>query len=285
MRIPKIDPETIISLREKARQIRKDVVTMIHESGDGHPAPSLSIADIIAALYFHVLQIDPQSPEKPDRDRVVLSKGHACTALYAALARRGFFPISALPTFRSLHSLLQGHPYQRKTPGLDATTGSLGHGVSLGLGMVLAGRVLGYSYFTYVIIGDGEQEEGLIWEAAMAAVKYKAGRLIVFADCNGLQSGGKIQEVGGIEPIQPKWEAFGWHCQSINGHNMEEILTAIQNAQQVEEKPSIILARTIKGKGVPFMENNNEWHKKVPTKEELQLALAALEQDVQGGVQ
>jgi len=276
MRSIRIDQETIISLEEKARQIRKDVVTMIHESGDGHPSPALSIADMIAALYFHVLNIDPQNPEKPDRDRVVLSKGHACTALYAALARKGFFPLSALPTFRSLHSILQGHPYQRKTPGLDATTGSLGHGISIGLGMVLAARVLGLDYFTYVIIGDGEQEEGLIWEAAMAAAKHKAGRLIVLADCNGLQSGGKIQEVGGIEPIQPKWEAFGWHTQSIDGHNLKDILSAIFQAQQVEDKPSIILARTIKGKGVPFMENNNEWHKKVPTKEELELALAAL---------
>ncbi|MCX7787350.1 MAG: transketolase [Spirochaetes bacterium] len=271
-----IKKEIIGALESHARQIRKDVVTMIHQSGDGHPSPALSIADIIAALYFHVLNIDPQNPEKPDRDRVVLSKGHACTALYSALARRGFFPLSELPKFRSLHSILQGHPYQRKTPGLDATTGSLGHGVSLGLGMVLAGRVQGYSYFTYVIIGDGEQEEGLIWEAAMAAVKYRAGRLIVLADCNGLQSGGKIEEVGGIVPIQPKWEAFGWHCQTIDGHNMEAILSALLQAQQVEETPSIILARTIKGKGVPFMENNNEWHKKVPTKEELELALSAL---------
>ncbi len=276
MRSIRIDQETIISLEEKARQIRKDVVTMIHQSSDGHPSPALSIADMIAALYFHVLNIDPQNPEKPDRDRLILSKGHACTALCAALARRGFFPLSALPTFRSLHSILQGHPYQKKTPGLDATTGSLGHGISIGLGMVLAARVLGLDYFTYVIIGDGEQEEGLIWEAAMAAAKYKAGRLIVLADCNGLQSGGKIQEVGGIEPIQPKWEAFGWHTQSIDGHNLKEILSAILKAQQVEEKPSIILARTIKGKGVPFMENNNDWHKKVPTKEELELALAAL---------
>lgn len=276
MKTMRINRETIVLLEEKARQIRKDLLTMIHESGDGHPSPALSIADMIAVLYFHVLKIDPQNPEKPDRDRVVLSKGHACTALYAALARRGFFSLSALPTFRSLHSILQGHPYQRKTPGLDATTGSLGHGVSLGLGMVLAGRVLGYSYFTYVIIGDGEQEEGLIWEAAMAAAKYKAGRLIVLADCNGLQSGGKIEQVGGVEPIGPKWEAFGWHCQSIDGHNMEEIVSAIYRAQQIEEKPSIILARTIKGKGVPFMENNNDWHKKVPTKEELQRALEAL---------
>ncbi|MBP7494919.1 MAG: transketolase [Spirochaetales bacterium] len=264
------------TLENAARQIRKDVVTMIYESGDGHPSPALSIADILAALYFHVMNIDPQNPKKPDRDRFILSKGHACTALYAALARRGFFPVSALSTFRSLHSILQGHPYQNKTPGLDSTTGSLGHGISIGLGMALACRIQGYQNYIYVIIGDGEQEEGLIWEAAMAAVKYRAGRLIVFADCNGLQSGGKISEVSGLEPLLPKWEAFGWHCQSIDGHNIDQILSAIQNAQEVLDQPSMILARTIKGKGVPFMENNNDWHKRVPTKEELQEALKAL---------
>ena len=263
-------------LAESARRIRRDVVTMVHQAEDGHPGPSLSIADILAVLYFGVMRTDPQNPELEDRDRFILSKGHACTALYAALARKGFFSTDVYPTFRSLHSILQGHPYQKKTPGLDATTGSLGHGISLGLGMTMAGRVRKKDYFTYVVIGDGEQEEGIVWEAAMAAVKFKAGRLIVVADCNGLQSGGAVGEIGGLEPVLPKWEAFGWHCQSIDGHDMGQILNALEAAKAVTDRPSIIIAKTIKGKGVPFMENNNDWHKKVPTKDELASALAAL---------
>jgi len=263
-------------LQKIATQIRKDILTMIYECGDGHPAPSLSIVEMLVSLYFVVMKIDPKNPDYPERDRFILSKGHACPALYSVLARKGFFSVGELPTLRTLHSNLQGHPYQRKTKGLDATTGSLGHGISLGIGMALASYYLNTPYFTYVIIGDGEQEEGLIWEAAITAAKYKIGRLIVFVDCNGLQSGGFVNEISALYPLETKWQAFGWHCQSIDGHNFDQIISAIECAQSVDNAPSIIFGKTIKGKGISFIENNNDWHKKVPKKEELEQALNEL---------
>jgi len=268
--------EDIRTLEERARQIRRDVVTMVHLAGDGHPGPALSVADIVAALYFKVLRVNPADPHWEGRDRFILSKGHACPTLYAALARRGFFSPEILPSLRSLGSILQGHPVMQKTPGVDSTSGSLGNGVSIGLGMTLAARVNRQDYFTYVIVGDGEIQEGIVWEAAMAAVRYKAGRLIVFVDNNGQQSGGPVREVSGLYPILPKWEAFGWHCQEIDGHDLRAILTAIERAQAETERPSCIVARTVKGKGIPFMEADNSWHKRVPTKDELDKALAVL---------
>jgi transketolase len=268
--------EEIRKLEELALTIRRDVVTMIHKAGDGHPGPSLSIADIVTALYFKIMNVDPKNPRKSDRDRLILSKGHACPTVYAALARKGYFCLDKLPTLRSLDSILQGHPDMNKTPGIDSTSGSLGNGISIGLGIALAGRIKGLDYYTYVITGDGELEEGIVWEALMAAKKYSLGRLIVFVDNNGMQSGGRIEDVSGLYPILPKWESFGWHCQEIDGHNFEEILNAVENAKAVEDRPSMILAHTIKGKGVPFMEGNNIWHKGVPTKEQLEEALAAL---------
>jgi transketolase len=267
---------TIKELNDMARQIRRDVVTMIHQAGDGHPGPSLSCVDIIAVLYFSIMKVDPNDPRWPDRDRFILSKGHACPSLYAALARKGYFSVSELPTLRSLGSKLQGHPDMNKTPGIDTTSGSLGNGISIGLGMLLAGREQKHNYNVYVITGDGELEEGIIWEAAMAAVKYKAGRMTVFIDNNGMQSGGAIEMVSGIAPILPKWRGFGWHCQEIDGHDMGQILSAVEAAQAVTDVPSVILCHTVKGKGVPFMEHNNAWHKGVPNKEQLALALAAL---------
>lgn len=264
------------ALAEMARQIRADVVTMIHQAGDGHPGPALSVVDLVTALYFEVMRVDPQQPRWPDRDRLVLSKGHACPAVYAALARRGFFSLAELPRLRSLGSILQGHPDMNKTPGIDTTSGSLGNGISIGLGMALAGRLQGRDYFTYVITGDGELQEGIIWEAAMAARKYNAGRLIVIVDNNGMQSSGRLEAVSGLCPILPKWEAFGWHCQEIDGHDLSAILAAIRAAQSRPGDPSLILAHTVKGKGVPFMERDNSWHKRVPTHEEWQEALAAL---------
>ncbi len=268
--------EKIRQLEEIARLIRIDVVTMIHKAGDGHPGPALSATDLITALYFHILNVDPKNPDWENRDRFILSKGHACPALYAALARKGYFPRSDLVGLRSLESHLQGHPDMNKTAGIDSTSGSLGNGVGIGLGMALAGRYFGRDYFTYVITGDGEIEEGVVWEAAMSAKKYKAGRLIVFVDNNGIQSGGPIEQVSGLNPILPKWEAFGWHCQEINGHDFSEILRAVENAKSDTELPSLILAHTIKGKGVPFMIGDNSWHKRVPTKEEFKEAMRAL---------
>jgi transketolase len=268
--------EDVRGLAEAARQIRRDVVTMIHLAGDGHPGPALSIADLVAALYFKTLRVNPADSLWEGRDRFILSKGHACPTLYAALARRGFFSPDLLPTLRSLGSILQGHPVMRKTPGVDSTSGSLGNGISIGLGMALAARVNRQDYFTYVIVGDGEIEEGIVWEAAMAAAHYKVGRLIVFVDQNGQQSGGPVCEVSGLNPVLPKWEAFGWHCQEIDGHDLRAILDAIELAQAEADRPSCIVARTVKGKGIPFMEADNSWHKRVPTTDELNAALAVL---------
>ena len=261
---------------EIARLIRIDVITMIYEAGDGHPAPALSATDLIAALYFDIMKVDPRNPTWEDRDRFILSKGHACPALYAALARKGYFSRSDLAGLRSLESGLQGYPDMNKTRGVDSTSGSLGNGVSIGLGVTLAGRLLGRDYFTYVITGDGEIQEGVVWEAAMSAKKYRAGRLIVFVDNNGVQSGGPIEQVSGLNPILPKWEAFGWHCQEIDGHDFEQILQAAEDAKKNTEQPSLILAHTIKGKGVPYMIGDNSWHKRVPTEEQFKEAIVAL---------
>lgn len=263
-------------LSEYANTLRKDVVKMIYEAGDGHPGPALSIADIISVLYFKILNIIPQNPNWEDRDRFILSKGHACPVLYSALARRGYFSIDHLKSLRSFNSILQGHPDMLKTPGVDFSSGSLGHGISLGLGIAMAGRIRRSDYYTYVITGDGELQEGIIWEAAMAAVKFRANRLIVFVDNNGFQSGGEIKIISSLEPILPKWEAFGWYCQEIDGHDYLQILKAIDNSKNELDRPSLILAHTIKGKGVSFMENNNAWHKAVPSKEQLEMALEEL---------
>lgn len=268
--------QDINELRKIANILRKDIITMIYQGGDGHPAPSLSVVDIVTVLYFHVMKIDPSNPSWPERDRLILSKGHACPALYAALARRGYFSLNELCTLRSLHSKLQGHPDMKKTPGVDFTSGSLGNGISVGLGMALAGRLRGYDYYTYVITGDGELEEGIVWEAVMAAAHYKLGNLIVFVDNNGMQSGGKIENITALYPLTTKWEAFGWHCQTVDGHNIEEILGAVERAKVEKDRPSVIIAKTVKGKGVPFMENDNSWHKGSFTKEQWEKAMAAL---------
>ena len=268
--------DTIGKLEQIARLIRIDVVTMIYKAGDGHPGAALSAADLIAALYFHVMNVDPGDPNRKDRDRFILSKGHGCPALYAALARKGYFPHADLVKLRMLDCHLQGHPDMNKTPGIDSTSGSLGNGIAVGLGMVLAGRIARLDYFTYVVTGDGEIQEGVVWEAAMSASKYKAGRLIVFVDNNGIQSGGPVDQVSGLYPILPKWEAFGWHCQEIDGHDFCQILQAVNNAKANTQQPSLILAHTIKGQGVPFMIGDNSWHKRVPTEQEFREAMRAL---------
>jgi transketolase len=268
--------DRIRKLENIARQIRIDIVTMIHKAGDGHPGASLSVTDMITALYFEVMNVDPANPQKADRDRFILSKGHACPCLYAALARRGYFSPGELTGLRKLESMLQGHPDMNKIPGIDSTSGSLGNGISIGLGMVLAARLTGRDYYTYVITGDGEIQEGIIWEAAMAAVKYKTDRLIVLVDNNGIQSGGRVDEISGLYPILPKWKAFGWHCQEIDGHDMGQILDAIKKAQACTDRPSLILAHTVKGQGVPFMVGDNSWHKRVPTIDEYRQAMRVL---------
>jgi len=236
----------------------------------------MSAADMIAALYFDVMRLNPADPSWEGRDRFVLSKGHACPAMYAALSARGYFPREELFTLRFLHSRLQGHPYAPKTPGLDATTGSLGNGVSVGLGMALAARIKKLDYRVYVITGDGELGEGLIWEAAMCAGHQKAANLTVFVDNNNYQSGGTVGEVSGVYPIAEKWRDFGWHVQEIDGHDMGQILQAVENAQREKERPSAIVAKTVKGKGVSFMIGDNSWHKRVYTGEEYEIAMREL---------
>ncbi len=270
-----LDTGNVAQLSMTANQLRLDVVRMVHDAKDGHPGPALSAMDIITTLYFRELNIDPSNPQWSDRDRFILSKGHACPALYAALARKGYFSVEEFKGLRGLGCLLQGHPCMKKTPGIDMTSGSLGNGLSIGVGMALAAKYRKKTYTTYVVLGDGEIQEGIVWEAAMCAKKYKLGNLIAFIDHNGWQSGGAVEEVSGLLPILPKWEAFGWHCQTIDGHDFSQIIHAIENAKKTPE-PSVIIARTIKGKGLPYMENDNSWHKRVPTDEELAVAVEVL---------
>jgi transketolase len=263
-------------LKEIALQIRRDIVTTIHAAGDGHPGPALSVTDILVALYFSAMRLDPANPGWADRDRFVLSKGHGCVALYAVLARRGYFPVDVLPTLRALGSPLQGHPDVNKTVGLDSTSGSLGNGLSIGLGMAIAGRLQDRPYSVFVVAGDGELEEGAVWEAAISARTLDAGNLTVIVDFNHFQSGCALEDNKGLLPILPKWQTFGWHCQEVDGHDIGAILDAIRIAQAERGSPSLILAHTVKGKGVPYMEGDNSWHKRVPTDAELTEALAAL---------
>jgi transketolase len=270
-----MEKKTLEKLRETARLLRKDVLRMVHLAGDGHPGPALSVADIITVLFFQVMRIDPARPDWPQRDRFILSKGHACPVVYSALIHRGFFSEECFPTLRRLGSPLQGHPCMRKTPGIDMTTGSLGHGISIGAGMVAAGKLSGDDYYVYVVMGDGELNEGIVWEAALAASHHRLNRLIVYVDYNGYQSGGRLEEVSGLSSIDTKFAAFGWHCQEIDGHDLSQIWDATAQAQK-SDQPSVIVAHTIKGKGVPFMEEDNSWHKRVPTKEELEEALRIL---------
>jgi transketolase len=271
-----VSSDTLHELEEKARSIRAHVIRMVYAAQSGHIGPSLSIADFLAALYFHVMRVRPEHPGWPDRDRFVLSKGHACSAWYAALAERGYFPKEELLTFRRLHSRLQGHPDMAKTPGVDMTSGSLGHGLSAGIGMALAARIDGLAYRTYVILGDGEIQEGLIWEAAMAAPRLGLDNLVAIVDYNRWQSGGSVGEIMPLEPLSMKWQAFGWATQEIDGHDMGAIIEAFARAQGARGGPSAIIAHTVKGKGVSFMENENKWHMTAPTREEAETALREL---------
>ena len=259
-----------------ANGLRYDVVKMIHQCGDGHPGPCMSIAEIMAFLYFEELRLDPENPAWAGRDRFILSKGHACPILYACLARRGFFSLEELPKLRTIEGILQGHPDMNKTPGVDTVSGSLGNGVAIGLGMALGCRMQGLDSNVFVITGDGELQEGVIWEGAMSAAQYKAGNLMVFADCNNHQSGGKVTELSSLYPVAEKWSAFHWHVQSIDGHDLNAIRQAVQNAKSEKDSPSLIECKTVKGKNIPYMENNNAWHKRVPTTEELVIAEKAL---------
>ena len=263
-------------LKEIARKLRINIVKQVYLAKSGHPGGSLSIADILAVLYFKEMNVDSNNPKMEDRDRLVLSKGHCAPALYAALALKGFFDIKELDKFRKVGSILQGHPDMKKIPGIDMTTGSLGQGLSAANGMAIAGKLDNKNYRVYAILGDGEIEEGQIWEAAMTSSKYKLDNLCVIVDNNNLQIDGTIDKVINPYPIDKKFEDFGFNVININGHEIKEIEDALNSAKECKGKPTAIIAKTIKGKGVSFMENKVEWHGKAPNEEEYKLAIQEL---------
>ena len=271
-----MDAKKLEKLSELARNIRVGVIEGTYHAKSGHPGGSLSIADILAYLYFEEMNVDPKNPKDPARDRFVLSKGHTAPALYATLAERGYFPKTDLPTLRKIDSHLQGHPDMKGTPGVDMTTGSLGLGISAAAGMALSAKYQGADYRVYAILGDGESEEGQVWEAAMFAAHYKLDNLVAFLDLNGLQIDGKITEVMNPMPHDEKFLAFGWHVITINAHNFEEIAAALAEARTVKGKPTMIIANSVKGKGVSFMENQCGWHGKAPNDDEYKQAIAEL---------
>lgn len=269
--------ENIQDLEKMAKEIRKGILEEVYNAQSGHPGGSLSIADILTVLYFNQLKIDEKNPEWSERDRCILSKGHCSPALYSCLAHRGFFPVEDLKTFRNINSYLQGHPDMKKIPGVDMTTGSLGQGLSAAVGMAISGKMDKKDYKVYCILGDGEIEEGQIWEAAMSANKYKLDNLCVIVDNNNLQIDGTIEEVMSSYPIDEKFKSFGFQVINIDGHNYQEIIDAFDVARNVKGKPVCIIAKTIKGKGVSFMENKAEWHGKAPNKEQYEQAMKELE--------
>ena len=272
-----MNPETKLELETKAREVRKGIVTAVHSAKSGHPGGSLSAADIMTYLYFNEMNVDPQNPDKDERDRFVLSKGHIAPALYSVLAQKGFFPVEDLTTLRHTGSYLQGHPDKKHIPGVDMSSGSLGQGLSAAVGMALAAKLDNKDYRVYAMCGDGEIEEGQIWEAAMFASFRKLDNLCVVVDNNNLQIDGAIDEVCSPYPIPEKFEAFGFNVIKINGHDFDEIEAAFEAAKTVKGKPTVIVANTVKGKGVSFMENQCGWHGKAPNDEEFEIALKDLE--------
>lgn len=268
--------ELVAFLKEKACNIRRHIVTMLAESGSGHPGGSLSAADLVACLYFHVMKHDPARPDWAERDRFILSKGHACPVLYAGLAEAGYFPQEQILTLRKLGSPLQGHPDMNKLPGLEMTTGSLGQGFSTSIGMALAAKLDKSSRRIFAIIGDGESQEGQIWEAAMAGAHYGLDNLTLMVDLNGLQIDGPNSKVMGVEPMADKWRAFGWNVIEIDGHDIAQILQALSPESIVPGKPTAVIAKTVKGKGVSFMEGAVDYHGKAPSKEQAAQALTEL---------
>ncbi len=278
------DGAIVRALAEKARLLRRAVIEMLAAAGSGHPGGSLSAVEIVTALYFHVLRLKPEDPAWPDRDRFILSKGHAAPVLYAALAHRGFFPKEELLTLRKFGSRLQGHPDLRKLPGVEASTGSLGQGLSVGVGMALAGKLDGRGYRVWVLLGDGESEEGQVWEAAMAAAHYRLDNLTAILDYNGLQIDGRLEEVLSPLPFPEKWRAFGWAVREVDGHDLAALLEAFAWASGVRGQPSVVIAHTVKGKGVSFMEGSVDWHGKAPSPAQAAEALAEIDAAAGGGL-
>ena len=260
-----------------AYKARKHAITGIYNAASGHPGGSLSIADILAVLYFEKMNIDPKNPKDPDRDRFVLSKGHCAPALYGILAERGYFPVEKCAELRKIYSNMQGHPDMKGIPGVDMSTGSLGQGISAANGMALAAKLDKKDYRVYTILGDGEIEEGQVWEAAMFAAHYKLDNLTAFVDNNGLQIDGDIAEVMNSYPIDEKFKAFNWHVINIDAHDYDQIRAAIEEAKTVKGKPTVIIAKSIKGKGVSFMENQAAWHGNAPKTEQYEQAIAELD--------
>ena len=263
-----------------ATKVRMGVIEGVYNAKSGHPGGSLSVADVLTYLYFAKMNVDPKNPQMPERDRLVLSKGHTAPALYSVLANRGFFPVEDLKTLRHIGSKLQGHPVMNKVPGVDMSTGSLGQGISAACGMALSAKISNKSYRVYSVLGDGEVEEGQVWEAAMFAAHNKLDNLVIFVDQNGLQIDGTVDEVAGIEPLDKKFESFGFEVFKIDGHDFNQIEDALNKAREVKGKPVAILAKTVKGKGVSFMENQVGWHGTAPNKEQYEQATAELQAEI-----
>ncbi len=274
-----VNPDELKRLRRIARNLRIDTLKMLTIAGSGHPGGSLSSADIIAVLFFNKMRLDPKNPDWEERDRFILSKGHCAPILYAALAELGFFPKEWLWNLRKANWPLQGHPDRLTTPGVEMSTGSLGQGLSVANGVALGLRLRGIPAKVYVLMGDGELQEGQVWEAAMTSSHYKLDNICAIVDYNGLQIDGFVKNIKSIEPLRKKWDAFGWHPIEINGHEIYEMINALNKADRIKEKPTVIIAHTIKGKGVSFMENKVEYHGVSPTKEELEMAILELERE------
>jgi len=275
----KISGNKSLSVQEMeamARRLRRHIISMTGEAGSGHPGGSLSAVEIVTSLYFNVLRHNPENPQWPDRDRFILSKGHAAPLLYATLAESGYFPLEELPTLRKLGSCLQGHCDSNATVGVEMTAGSLGQGLSFAVGVALAGRLNSQDYRVYVLLGDGECDEGQVWEAAMAAAHHKLDNLVAIVDNNGLQIDGWNRDVMSLDPFGEKWRAFGWNVIELDGHNITRLLDAFDRAKSVKGKPTVVIAHTVKGKGVSFMENNVDFHGKAPNAEQVELALKEL---------
>lgn len=272
-----MEQSKLLSLSRVANQIRINIIEAVYNAKCGHPGGSLSIAEIMTYLYFEEMNIDPKNPKDPLRDRFVLSKGHTAPALYATLAERGYFPIEDLKTLRKTSSYLQGHPDMKSVPGVDMSTGSLGQGISAACGMALSSKLDGNPYRVYTVLGDGESEEGQVWEAAMFAAHYKLDNLVAILDLNGLQIDGPITEVMNPTPHDEKFRAFGWNVITIDAHNFDEIEAALKNARATEGRPTAIIARSVKGKGVSYMENACEWHGQAPKEDLYKVAISDLE--------
>lgn len=264
------------TLKIKSLEIRREIITMVHHANSGHVGGSLGSADLLVALYYHLMNHQPQQPDWSDRDRFILSKGHCTPVIYAVLADCGYFPKEDLKTFRRPGSHLQGHPYQPKTPGIDASTGTLGLGISTGVGMALGAKLKNQNHYYYILCGDGEIQEGQVWEAAMFANKYKLDNIIAFVDRNYLQTDGNSEEIMPLDPLRPKWESFGWRVYEIDGNDLSQIINTVEKAKEEKGQPTMIIANTVKGKGVSFMENIASWHGTPPGKEDFENAIKEL---------